>query len=136
MRKKSAPSVADMRRHIEALVAPLDEVQVMWGCRLARSLAVRDVTVDGSIGPVIEFNLPHIRSPISYATALHEIGHHYGRHQRSRNQMVRERWAWEWARHNALCWTPAMERDAIKSLAWYAARNSARQGAAVIPLRG
>jgi hypothetical protein len=36
--------------------------------------------------------------------------------------MVRERWAWRWARQHALVWAPRMERYAEKSLAWYAAR--------------
>lgn len=37
--------------------------------------------------------------------------------------MVREQRAWEWARRNAIVWTPAMERCAIESLAWYAANR-------------
>jgi hypothetical protein len=63
-------------------------------------------------------------SSLSYATALHEIGHWKGRYQRSRNVIVRERWAWQWARKNALIWTRAMERDATMSL--YAARYKSR----------
>jgi len=31
--------------------------------------------------------------------------------------MTRERWAWQWARSNALKWTPRMERCAVQSLA-------------------
>ena len=31
--------------------------------------------------------------------------------------MARERWAWDWARKNALIWTDAMERHAAASLA-------------------
>ena len=53
---------------------------------------------------------------ISYASALHEIGHLRGRHQRSSSTLVRERWAWEWARANALIWTPAMENSARKAV--------------------
>jgi Phage integrase family len=66
--------------------------------------------------------IPPIRSELSYATALHEIGHIFGRYQRSRSVMVRERWAWEWARANALVWTPRMERSARAALAWYRSR--------------
>ncbi|WP_245425068.1 hypothetical protein [Sinorhizobium sp. M4_45] len=51
-----------------------------------------------------------IRSPISYLIALHEIGHVLGRYQLSRASAVRERWAWRWAKANALIWTAAMER--------------------------
>ena len=53
-----------------------------------------------------------VRSPRSYATALHEIGHILGRHQRSQAVLVRERWAWHWAKRNALQWTPEMRRHA------------------------
>jgi hypothetical protein len=53
-----------------------------------------------------------VTSPRSYATALHEIGHILGRHQLSGVALTRERWAWDWARRNALQWTPAMERQA------------------------
>jgi hypothetical protein len=74
-------------------------------------------------GTVCEIWLAPIRSSISYATALHEFGHILGRHQKSRNELVRERWAWEWARRSALYWTPAMERHASKALAWCASRQ-------------
>jgi antirestriction protein ArdC len=60
--------------------------------------------------------IPQIRSPISYSTALHEIGHILGKHQRRRDSMLRERAAWQWAKSNALMWTPAMERHADKCL--------------------
>src|SRR4051812_19656709 len=56
---------------------------------------------------ISEICIPPIRSAISYATALHEIGHIVGPHQRSRESMVRERWAWRWAKSQALIWTPA-----------------------------
>jgi hypothetical protein len=69
-----------------------------------------------------QIHIAPIKSAISYATALHEIGHVLGRHQRSKHVLVRERWAWEWARRNARCWTPAMERCAISSLSWYGRR--------------
>jgi hypothetical protein len=65
-----------------------------------------------------EIHIAPIRSAFSYATALHEIGHCRGRHQLSRRVMVRESWAWKWARANALFWTPAMERLAASALDW------------------
>ena len=61
-----------------------------------------------------------IKSIVTYAVALHEIGHTIGRYQESRRCMVRERWAWDWAKHNAIVWTPRMERLAAVSLQWYA----------------
>ena len=60
-----------------------------------------------------------IRSPRAYATALHEIGHILGRYQMRFSGMVSERWAWQWARRNALQWTPAMEQHAERCLKSY-----------------
>ena len=71
-----------------------------------------------------EICIPPIKSAISYAAALHEIGHIQGRYQTSRHSLVRELAAWRWARQQALTWTPAMERTCANSLAW-AARNGA-----------
>jgi len=66
--------------------------------------------------------IPPIRSAISCATALHEVGHVLGRFQLSKSTLVRERAAWRWARRNALMWTPAVERCRLASRAWYEAR--------------
>jgi hypothetical protein len=45
---------------------------------------------------------PRIRSTRTYALALHEIGHCLGRYQKSRSVITIERWAWRWAKSNAL----------------------------------
>jgi hypothetical protein len=66
-----------------------------------------------------EIWIPPVKSPRSYATALHEIGHILGRHQLSKVILVRERWAWNWARRNALRWTPAMQWHAEWCLEYY-----------------
>jgi antirestriction protein ArdC len=68
--------------------------------------------------------IPPIRSAITYATALHEIGHVLGKYKLSKSVLVRERAAWRWARGNALVWTSSMERNRVASLAWYEARSS------------
>jgi hypothetical protein len=44
-----------------------------------------------------------------YAVALHEIGH-IRNGPEEQEVVVDERRAWDWARANALVWTPAMER--------------------------
>jgi hypothetical protein len=62
---------------------------------------------------------------VTYAVALHEIGHIKGRHQDSRRCIVRERWAWDWAKRNAFVWTPRMARCAAESLQWYADGHAA-----------
>src|SRR5262249_5820985 len=65
-----------------------------------------------------EIRITPITSRISYAAALHEIGHLRGKHQRSSSTLVRERWAWEWARTNALIWSPHMQRRVCEALKW------------------
>jgi hypothetical protein len=102
-------SVARMREHIFELWGGEDEIE--WCKRPSQAWALRAAGV---------IRIPQIKSAISYATALHEIGHIRGRHQDSKSVMVRERWAWKWARANALFWTPAMEDGVRRDLKWYA----------------
>lgn len=73
--------------------------------------------------------IPVVRTAKTYATALHEIGHILGAHQRSRSVMVCERWAWRWAKRNARVWTPTMERRMCFCLAWYEANEKTQQAA-------
>ena len=104
-------TITDLERHFVALFAN-EEAAIQWCSRPSKALTVSDG----------EFELicaPRIKSAISYAVAMHELGHIKGRNQRSRHQIVRERWAWEWARRNAMVWTPRMERYAVRSLRWY-----------------
>ena len=113
----SMTTLVDMRRHVEDLVASLsradDQIEVHWIGRPRRARAAPEIGV---------IWIPRVHTEISYATALHEVGHFYGRHQRSRRALMRERAAWDWARRNAKKWTPRMERHAQKALAWYAAK--------------
>ena len=67
-----------------------------------------------------EITIAPVKSAISYATALHEIGHILGPNQGSSCSLVRERGAWKWAEQNALIWTPRMQRHLDLSLQWYA----------------
>jgi hypothetical protein len=115
---RSTVSVAEMCHHIETLIAPYirqnpDEwgLQIIW---LPRTRGARVISELG--GAAFEIRLPRIRSSISYAIALHEIGHIRGKHQRSRDVRVRERWAWQWAWENALFWSPPMDRVGTASL--------------------
>src|SRR5262245_56662931 len=98
--------VEDMRRHIEE-VCETHDIELIW-CRRPMDAWADHAHATICVAP--------IKSRISYATALHELGHVRGRHQASRDSMVRERWAWRWAQANALIWTPRMERDRRKSL--------------------
>lgn len=60
-----------------------------------------------------------VRSKASYAVALHEIGHLVSK-TASRPSLFQEGAAWQWARTEALCWTPSMTRAMLKSLGGYA----------------
>jgi hypothetical protein len=111
-----AVSKSQMRDHVQELCA---KHQLAWyPCkRTAQAKALRDCD---------EFFAPPIRSVITYAVALHEIGHLLGRHQHSRMVMVREDWAWRWARASALIWTPTMERFRRRAFAVARAGNQGR----------
>jgi hypothetical protein len=103
-------SIEDMQRHVEQLCRRHD---INYWNSKRRTYSLQEVR---------EIFAPPIRSAVSYGVVLHEIGHILGRHQQSRRTLTRETWAWNWARSNALIWTPAMERCAGDALAWYAPR--------------
>lgn len=104
-------TVEAMRSHIDQLV---DAHQIV------RQTCTRS-TKSNAIRSAEEIIIAPIRSAITYAVALHEIGHIKGRHQTSPFVIVRERWAWNWARSNAMGWTPRMEKNALQSMEWYVA---------------
>jgi dUTP pyrophosphatase len=105
-----------MRRHIEALLKRLGpNVTVVWIAWPDRARIVSDG--DGAT----EVQIPRIRSDVTYAIALHELGHIFGqRQQPNYDKITHERWAWRWARENAIVWTPAMTRADAESLRTYA----------------
>jgi len=59
-----------------------------------------------------------IRGDISYASALHEIGHILAR-WKNRPILVEETGAWLWAEKNAIAWTEPMSKLAARCLASY-----------------
>jgi hypothetical protein len=77
-----------------------------------------------------------VKSAVTYAVALHEIGHVLGKWQ-SRPRLESETGAWLWARENAICWLPRMDatmRKAMDSyLAWARARQGRTHGRPVLP---
>jgi hypothetical protein len=107
-------SLTAMTEHVERVCREAGiHLDTRWVERPGDAYAVR--ATDGA-GAVDEVQTPPIRSAITYATALHEIGHILGPNQDSPNSHTRERWAWQWARENALVWTGAMERYATRAL--------------------
>ena len=103
MKGRKEKTIQDMHQHVMGLCSQ-HNIVFTWCCRPSQAWAAREIE---------EVYIPPVKSVISYATALHEIGHILGRFQRSGNSVIRERWAWQWAKRNALIWTPAMN--------WYAA---------------
>jgi hypothetical protein len=108
----SMTAIKDMREHVIKLCQQWGIV-TNWCDRPSKAWAAPALQ---------EIGFAPIKSAISYVTALHEIGHVRGHYQRSRHRMVRERWAWRWARANALIWTPVMDRARQRSIALYERR--------------
>lgn len=76
------PSLEEMRQHAACL---LEEHEIQYHPRSRGACAMLEAW---------EVQFPPVKSDLSYATALHEIGHLLGRFQTSASTMVRERWAW------------------------------------------
>jgi len=113
MAENAKSAVKAMARHIEAICA-------FHGIRMKShrsGLADQDLR---------EIHIRPVRSEVTYAIALHEIGHLLGPWQRSVS-LLEEAGAWYWARKNALQWTPRMEKTLVASLksyvVWFAARD-------------
>ena len=102
--------IETMRQHIADVCAAHD-IWARYDDNVREAYAIRE-----AYGSANEIMVPPIKSPITYAVALHQIGHLLGRNQNSWLPMIRERWAWQWARVNALNWTDAMERYAARYL--------------------
>jgi len=101
-----------MAQHIRDLCARHD-IRVVWLHRTAQSYSIRKR--DGAAN---EIGIVPVRSAISYAVALHEIGHIIGRKQTSHTAVgIRERWAWKWAQENAL--NARAKEYAWKSAEWW-----------------
>lgn len=63
-----------------------------------------------------------VKTAITYAVALHEIGHILGPRQTGKNtRLDKEVGAWEWAQQSAIEWTDVMDKQRSKSLRSYLA---------------
>jgi len=99
----------DLHQHVLALWGKADGIA--WAEPWRMPTAHHD-TQTITIHPIV--------SEAVYATALHEIGHIRLGHPGD-DVLADERSAWQWARANALIWTPTMEREAERSLGTYEA---------------
>jgi hypothetical protein len=106
-------------------------LDAMWE-HVERLAAQHGITIDtGRVATPIEalavpwprtICIPLLRSAVSYATALHEMGHIV------LGYVADERAAWEWARQNALVWSLAMERTLQHDRLWRASAGEAGNG--------
>ena len=100
-------TASQMRAHILQLSTDHD-IRIEWRRDTDGAWAARAVNL---------ISIPQIRSAISYAIALHEIGHLLGPGQRA-SRMRCERGAWRWAKTNAIAWLASMNKTERRSLAW------------------
>ena len=75
--------------------------------------------------------IPEVKTSVTYATALHELGHILG--YRSGRRLEKEVQAWEWAKANAETWTLAMQLKMQRSLGSYLKWCCRRKGAWIPP---
>lgn len=73
-----------------------------------------------------------VRGDLSYASAMHEIGHILGR-WKNRPTMIEETGAWLWAEKNAISWTDPMRELVARSLKSY---HSTRRAGEHLPSPG
>lgn len=64
-----------------------------------------------------EIAIARVKSPVTYAVALHEIGHIVG--PNPKRVLEREAEAWLWARQNAVFWNAAMSKKASRCIGSY-----------------
>jgi hypothetical protein len=103
--QKRIITLEDLHQHVLALAADL---RIEWINDWRSAMA------DLEAGIVRVYP---IKSEKHYAVALHEIGHI--RAGPFDDRLLGERRAWEWARANALVWTPTMQRQADRNMRSY-----------------
>lgn len=92
-------TVRQMAEHVDALLAR-HGIVVEW----------REAGAKGTAYPTKRLvKISPVKTAISYAVALHEIGH-VQTWKRRHSRLASEIAAWGWARENALCWTAVMNR--------------------------
>lgn len=99
-------SVEDMRVHIAQLC-------------MRHNVAVGTHSRGGNASRRGRFiNIRPVKSAITYAVALHELGHVLGPWQ-SQPRLYKEAGAWKWALENAVTWSASMQKTMVRSLTSY-----------------
>ena len=103
-----------------------------YAAHIARICKIESISIEGhSTGGRAyrksrRIKIRPVKTAITYAVALHEIGHILGPRQ-SGTRLDQEVGAWEWAEKHAIEWTAAMSAKRAKCLQSYlnkAARSS------------
>jgi CRISPR/Cas system-associated endonuclease Cas3-HD len=100
-----------------------------YAAHIARICKIEDIAVEShsSGGRAYRqsrrIKIRQVKTAITYAVALHEIGHILGPRQTGKNtRLDKEVGAWEWAEQHALEWTEAMSAKRAKCLQSYLAK--------------
>lgn len=100
-----------------------------YAAHIARICKIEDIAIEShsSGGRAYRrqrrIKIKAVKSAVTYAVALHEIGHILGPHQTGKNtRLDKEVGAWEWAQSNALEWTDAMSAKRAVCLLSYLAK--------------
>jgi hypothetical protein len=110
----------------ERMALHIDELAAQLGVTI-------DYTYKGSSGgrawaTAKRIRIRPVKSSITYAVALHELGHcAIGRISPRVGRLSEEGAAWKWAMHNANDWTDAMDDKMIKSLESYVSAYQVRE---------
>jgi CRISPR/Cas system-associated endonuclease Cas3-HD len=110
----------EYKAHIEKLCAT-NGIALEWAGRSGRAWR-----------KIRRVRTPEIRSAVTYAIALHEIGHILGEGQSGR-RLDKEVGAWLWAKANALEWRKPMKRTLKNRLNSYLRWCQRRRGAWIPP---
>lgn len=95
-----------MRHHVETL-AEVNNITIQYKAH-CRGKAWKASKV---------IKIMEVKSPVTYAIALHELGHILGKQPKRR--LDREVAAWDWAKENAIKWDDTMQHTAVSRLKWY-----------------
>jgi hypothetical protein len=94
---------------------------------IARICKIEDITIESHSSGGRAYRrkrlvkIKPVKTAITYAVALHEIGHILGPRQRG-TRLDQEVGAWEWAMENAIEWTDAMAEKRAACLRSYLAK--------------
>jgi hypothetical protein len=126
-----APPAAVLLQHLLDLGRAFDvRIIQISDMDVNQSIARRLVALDTQAVVARSILVPIVTDDRVYCAAMHELGHNLApngvirtdpKDEDSGKKLVEEEAAWEWARHYAICWTPAMEQLATDSLASYRA---------------